>query len=125
VNDGRSLSWLYPRVNPHLVHTEIGPETIVESGRGNAAGATEQTEGSICMRAREQTPMAGQWLRERAAPRDIVVAYEIGTIADLSGPKTIDLLSLTNPAAQVRLQDDDQPGRCATFRPIWSQTQDR
>jgi hypothetical protein len=55
VNDGRSLSWVYLRVNPHLVLTEIGPQTIVESGRGNAAGATEQTEGSICMRARKRT----------------------------------------------------------------------
>jgi hypothetical protein len=51
--------------------------------------------------------LAARWLREHAAPGDTVVAYEVGTIAYLSGLRTIDLLGLTNPEARMHLREGD------------------
>jgi MFS family permease len=51
--------------------------------------------------------LAARWLREHAAPGDSVVAYEVGTIAYLSGLRTIDLLGLTNPEARIHLREGD------------------
>jgi hypothetical protein len=47
--------------------------------------------------------LAARWLRQHAAPSDTIVAYEVGTIAYLSGLRTIDLLGLTDPRARGHL----------------------
>jgi hypothetical protein len=49
--------------------------------------------------------VAGQWLRERAAPRDILVAYEIGTIAYLSSLKIFRLAISQDDARPSGLGD--------------------
>jgi hypothetical protein len=51
--------------------------------------------------------LAARWLRQHGAPGDAVVAYEVGTIAYLSGLRTIDLLGLTDPGAQMHLREGD------------------
>jgi len=50
---------------------------------------------------------AGRWLGQHAAAGDTVVAYEVGTIAYLSGLRTVDLLGLTEPAVRSRLRSGD------------------
>ena len=51
--------------------------------------------------------LAARWLGQHAQPADTVVAYEVGTIAYVSGLRTIDLLGLTNPEARIHLRDGD------------------
>ncbi|HEY7253387.1 MAG TPA: hypothetical protein VIG37_23015 [Methylomirabilota bacterium] len=51
--------------------------------------------------------VAGRWLRDHAAPGDTVVAFEVGSVAYVSGLRTIDLLGLTDPAARLHLQKGD------------------
>ena len=51
--------------------------------------------------------LAARWLRQHAQPGDSVVAYEVGTIAYVSGLRTIDLLGLTNPEARIHLREGD------------------
>ena len=51
--------------------------------------------------------LAARWLRQHAARGNTIVAYEVGTIAYLSGLRTIDLLGLTDPGARVHLREGD------------------
>jgi hypothetical protein len=51
--------------------------------------------------------LAARWLRQHAARGDTIVAYEIGTIAHLSGLRTVDLLGLTDPGARAHLREGD------------------
>lgn len=50
---------------------------------------------------------AGAWLAQHARKTDTLVAFETGTVAYVSGLKTVDLLGLTEPSARAALKKGD------------------
>jgi hypothetical protein len=127
------FSWYYaPMALPLALLFWMGVESLI--GRGRPAWAEPVTllagllVGGLTLLlpvpigffdTRPAQLEAGAWLKEHAAPGSTLAAYEIGMVSYASGLTTIDLLGLTEPAAQPHLARGDYAWAIRERRPTY------